>query len=120
VKKLILLLVLLVAALQYRLWFGDGGIREYQRLQARIQNLKAEGEKRSERNAALDADVRDLKEGTDAVEERARQELGLVKEGETFVQVFDKPRPPLRDDSEPEPEKRPAAKSPKRHRKSTR
>lgn len=92
-KKLILFLLVLNALLQYRLWFGDGGIYELHRLQAHIKELKAEGEKRHARNAALEADVKDLKEGTDAIEERARQELGMVKEGETFVQVFDKPHP---------------------------
>lgn len=92
-KKLIALFLVLFALLQYRLWFGDGGIREFQQTQLRLDELKKEGEKRSERIAALQADVRDLKEGTDAIEERARRELGMVKEGEFFVQVFDKVSP---------------------------
>ena len=92
-KKLIIFLLVLVALLQYRLWFGDGGIYELHELQTRIEELKEKGDKLHERNAALEADVKDLKEGTDAVEERARQELGMVKEGETFVQVFEKPHP---------------------------
>lgn len=92
-KKLIIFLLVLVALLQWRLWFGDGGIYELHELQARIEQLKEEGDKLHERNAALEADVNDLKEGTDAIEERARQELGMVKEGETFVQVFEKPHP---------------------------
>lgn len=91
-KKLILLLLVLVALLQWRLWFGDGGIYELHEMQAHIEELKEKGEKLHERNAALEADVMDLKEGTDAIEERARQELGMVKDGETFVQVFEKPR----------------------------
>lgn len=92
-KKLILLLLVLVALLQWRLWFGDGGIYELHEMQAHIEELKEKGEKLHERNAALEADVMDLKEGTDAIEERARQELGMVKDGETFVQVFEKPHP---------------------------
>ncbi len=92
-KKLIIFLLVLVALLQYRLWFGDGGIYELHEMQARIEDLKEKGEKLHERNAALEADVKDLKEGTDSIEERARQELGMVKEGETFVQVFEKPHP---------------------------
>jgi cell division protein FtsB len=92
VKKLIVLLMVLIALLQYRLWLGDGGIAELQELQARIDKLTEEGEKRRERNAALEADVIDLKEGTDAIEERARQELGMIKQGETFIQVIEMPK----------------------------
>lgn len=108
-KKLIAFLLVLIALLQYRLWLGDGGIHELYELQTRIEELKREGEKRYERNAALEADVRDLKEGTDAIEERARQNLGMVKEGETFVQVFEKPRPPS-------PATAPSAKPARKHR----
>ncbi|CAL1240224.1 cell division protein FtsB [Candidatus Methylocalor cossyra] len=105
--KLIAFLLVLIALLQFRLWFGDGGILELYQLQARIEELKLEGQRRQERNAALEADVNDLKEGTDAIEERARQELGMVKEGETFVQVFEKPRQPA-----PAPNARAAGPSP--------
>jgi cell division protein FtsB len=93
VKTLIALLVLLIALLQYRLWFGDGNLREFQRLQDRIDELKQEGQKRKDRNAALEAEVVDLKQGLDAIEERARQDLGMIKEGETFVQVIDAKHP---------------------------
>jgi cell division protein FtsB len=87
--KLIAFLLLLIAVLQYRLWQGDGSIREYREIIARIEELKQEGERRRIRNAAVAADVRDLREGTEAVEERARQELGMIKPGETFVQVYE-------------------------------
>lgn len=95
-KRLIVFLLVLIGLLQYRLWLGDGGIAEWHELQVRIEELRQEGERRKARNAALDADVRDLKEGTDAIEERARHELGMIREGETFVQVFEKayPLPP--------------------------
>lgn len=117
-KKLILVLLVLLGLLQYRLWFGDGGIREYQRTQQRIADLKAEGERLRERNAALDADVRDLKEGTDAIEERARQELGMVRPGETFVQVFDRPAPPPpKAEAAPAPSRAGPAKPARRTRK---
>jgi cell division protein FtsB len=92
VKKLIVFLLVLIALLQYRLWLGDGGIAELQKLQDRIDQLTEEGEKRRERNAALEADVRDLKEGTDSIEERARQELGMIKQGEIFIQVIEMPK----------------------------
>ena len=87
--KLIVFLLTLIAALQYRLWLGDGSIREYGEINTRIEELKQEGERRRIRNAAVAADVRDLREGTEAVEERARHELGMIKPGETFVQVYD-------------------------------
>jgi len=92
VKKSTVFLLVLIALLQYRLWLGDGGVAELQELQDRIEKLTEESEKRRERNAALEADVRDLKEGTDAIEERARQELGMIKQGETFVQVIEMPK----------------------------
>jgi cell division protein FtsB len=114
VKRLIAFLLVLIGLLQYRLWLGDGGIAEWHELQVRIEELKQEGERRKARNAALDADVKDLKEGTDAIEERARQELGMIREGETFVQVFEKPRP------KPEAEKPPAESKPPKKEKSHR
>lgn len=87
--KLIAFLLVLIAALQYRLWLGDGGIREYREITRRIEELKQEGERRAIRNAAVAADVEDLKDGEEAIEERARHELGLIKPGETFVQIYD-------------------------------
>lgn len=87
--KLIAFLAVLIAALQYRLWWGDGGVREYKETLGRIEELLQEGEQRRARNAAVAADVADLRDGTDAIEERARHDLGLVKPGETFVQVYE-------------------------------
>lgn len=92
--KLILFLLILIAALQYRLWLGDGSIREYRELQAKIAEMEQEGERRRARNAAIEADVNDLKNGTEAVEEQARHELGMIKPGETFVQIYETPPPP--------------------------
>ncbi|MBS1214108.1 MAG: septum formation initiator family protein, partial [Proteobacteria bacterium] len=88
-KKLTAFLVLLVGLLQYRLWFGDGNLLELHRLTDRIEELRRDGSKRQERNAALEAEVMDLKQGTDAIEERAREDLGMIKEGEVFVQVLE-------------------------------
>ena len=88
-NKVKALLLLLIVLLQYRLWFGDGNVRDFQRLNDHIAELRQEGDKRRERNAALEAEVMDLKQGLDAVEERARQDLEMIKEGEVFVQVID-------------------------------
>ena len=88
-KKLTAILLTLIGLLQYRLWFGDGNILELHRLSDHIEELRREGAKRRERNAALEAEVMDLKQGTDAIEERARQDLGMIKEGEVFVQIIE-------------------------------
>ena len=82
-SKLIVFLLLLIAALQYRLWFGDGGVEELRETTHRIEELQQEGEKRKVRNAAVAAD------GSEAIEERARHDLGMVKPGGTYVQVDD-------------------------------
>lgn len=92
-NKVKALLLLLIALLQYRLWFGDGNVLEFQRMNDHISELRLEGAKRHERNAALEAEVMDLKQGLDAVEERARQDMDMIKEGEVFVQVIDPHEP---------------------------
>lgn len=91
--RLIALLLALIAALQYRLWLGDGGIHEYREAQMRLADMAKEIERLRIRNAALAADVEDLKNGSEAIEERARHELGMVRQGETYVQVYETPDP---------------------------
>ena len=82
-----LILLLVIALLQYPLWFGKGGwvrVWEYER---QVQAQREVNQKLEQRNAALDAEVRDLKSGYEAIEERARYELGMIKDGEVFVMV---------------------------------
>ncbi len=88
-RLLIAILVLLLVALQYRLWLGDGGIREVWELKQAIRDQRTENAALVERNRALDAEVRDLKTGLDAVEERARSEVGMIREGETFFRIVE-------------------------------
>lgn len=88
-KALIAILIVLLLILQYKLWFGDGNMREVWKLQAAIEEQKKENEKLRERNAALEAEVQDLKQGMEAIEERARNELGMIKKGETFYQIIE-------------------------------
>ena len=88
-SRLSLILIGLIVLLQYRLWLSDDGVSELDRLETRLLRLKDEVARREERNASLEADVRDLKEGNAAVEERARQELGMIRDGEVFVQIID-------------------------------
>ena len=80
-------LVALLAALQYPLWFGKGGWFRVQDLEEQLSAQRQVNQKIEARNASQEADVRDLKSGYAAIEERARFELGLVKEGEIFVQT---------------------------------
>ena len=86
-KYFAVVLLALLVLLQYRLWFGDAGVREVNRLHAEIEHQKAENELLRERNRTLSAEVQDLKKGTTAIEERARTDLGMVGQRETFFQV---------------------------------
>jgi len=99
-------LVLLLVGLQYRLWLGEGGMREVYRLRAEISAQRVENDKLKERNRTLTAEVQDLKKGTVAVEERARTDLGMVGKGETFYQV-------VTDGSAPASSTQPSAAKPK-------
>lgn len=89
VKTIIAALVVLFVLLQYKLWFGEGSMMEVWKLDRAIAAQGAENAQLLERNQALTAEVADLKEGVDAIEERARRELGMIKKGETFFQVVD-------------------------------
>ena len=88
-RVLLVVLVLLLAALQYKLWYGSGGQHEVIALKAQVAAQAAENRKLQARNDALAAEVADLKAGGEAVEERARSELGMVKPGETFYRVIE-------------------------------
>lgn len=87
-----LILFVLLILLQFKLWLGEGGFREVARLEARVENQRQQNEDLLQRNAELQAEVEDLRERLDAVEERARNELGLIKPAEQFYQVV--PPPP--------------------------
>ncbi len=82
-------LLFVFIALQYQLWFGGGGLTDLIGLQRRVAKQAEHNRKLSERNLALRAEVIDLKKGFEAIEERGRADLGLVKPGETFFQVID-------------------------------
>ena len=83
-----LALVLLIALIQNPLWFGKGGLLRVHELSAQVEAQKDTNIKLASRNAALDAEVQDLKQGYDAIEERARAELGMVKQDEVFFQLL--------------------------------
>jgi len=81
--------ILLIVLLQYRLWFVNGGIEQIQHDQLMLVDLKKQVEEKRERNAALYAEVEDLRKGQESLEERARKELGMIRDGETFFQVLE-------------------------------
>lgn len=88
-RLIALVLLLLLAGLQAKLWLGEGGRGEVESLRASVQAQSDENQRLQQRNAALAAEVDDLKSGTAAVEERARTELGMIKSGETFYRVVE-------------------------------
>jgi cell division protein FtsB len=88
-RWLALVLIVLFFVLQYKLWAGDGGLSDVHRLRQAVEEQKATNQKLLERNQALEGEVKDLKQGMEALEERARSELGMVKKDETFYQVVD-------------------------------
>ncbi len=88
-RLLALLLIALLILLQIKFWAGGGGWREAEQLERSVQLQKDENRKLQQRNDALSAEVEDLKSGEDAVEERARAELGMIKPGETFYRVVE-------------------------------
>lgn len=91
VKPLLIAVATLLVLLQYPLWFGNGGLLALWGLKHEIAAQQDENRELAERNQALAAEVIDLKQGLEAIEERARIELGMVKGGETFYQVIDPP-----------------------------
>ena len=100
------ILLVLVLALQYRLWVSPNGMRDLWRTEKAIEAQTQENERLAERNRTMAAEVRDLKEGRAAIEERARTDLGMVGGNETFFQVV--PPPPT---EAPVPEERRTAQA---------
>lgn len=89
-KWIAVLLIALLAALQARLWFGKNSIADYRKMRTQINGLEQQNANLSQRNSLLKADIKDLQLGIDSMEERARNELGLIKEGETFYRILPK------------------------------
>jgi cell division protein FtsB len=89
IRWIVLGLLVLIAALQLKLWTGAGGMPDAWRLRERVGAQAEQNGQLLRRNQDLGADVQDLKEGREAVEERARSELGMVKPGEVFYQVVE-------------------------------
>jgi cell division protein FtsB len=79
----------LIAHFQYRLWLGDASIMHIRESKQRLETLSKDAQEKKERNDSLYAEVIDLRKGQETIEERARYELGMIKENETFFQVLE-------------------------------
>ena len=82
-------LIVLFILLQFDLWVGEGSLATVWQLEQAVDQQLAENKTLQERNSALAGEVKDLKKGMQAIEERARSELGMIKQGETFFQIVD-------------------------------
>ena len=98
-RVIVFVLVVILIYLQYILWFAKGGIRDERMLERTVAEQQAAVSALKERNQALAAEVLDLKQGMDAIEELARSEMGMIKDGELFFQIV-KPPPSDADFSE--------------------
>ena len=92
-KWLAAALAVAIVLLQYRVWFSEDGVRQLGRLRQAVAVQGAENAQLAERNHQLAAEVRDLKTGLEALEERARSDLGIIAHNETFYQVVPAPPP---------------------------
>ena len=86
-RWIIALLIVLILALQYKLWFDQDGLHQAEQLRQQVSEQKKQNDELIKQNDQLRAEVRDLKQGSDAAEERARSELGMVKPNEEYFQV---------------------------------
>ena len=87
-RAITVLLLIFIMLLQYRLWFGKNSVPDYLALESEVQRQILDNDKLKRRNKLLYADTDDLKSGVEAIEERARNELGMIKEGETFFRLI--------------------------------
>lgn len=92
-RWVLLVLILILAVFQYWFWFGEGGLVQKHALIQQVEEQRAENERLKVRNGELEAKVRYLKDGLQGMEERARHDLGMIKEGETFYMSVEKESP---------------------------
>ena len=88
-RSIVIFLLLALIGLQYKLWLGDGSVLQWFRLENKLAVQEQENKKLAARNHAIEADIMELKSGEQSLEEQARYELGMVKEGEVYYQFVD-------------------------------
>ena len=91
-KWIIAVLIFIILGLQYRIWFCEGSVEQMVQLQREIDKQKIENMGLEERNRVLMAQIKELKEGTASIEAKARTDMGMIKEGETFYFITDDPK----------------------------
>lgn len=111
-RWLTLILVCLIAALQYPLWLGKGSWLKAWEVDQELSKQKLENTRLKERNGSLEAEVKDLKTGYEAIEGRARAELGMIKQDEVFFQIMEDAKPIPK--PTPAPVIKPSADAPKK------
>ncbi|MFC0253008.1 cell division protein FtsB [Massilia consociata] len=109
-RLITLALAFLLLLIQYPLWLGKGGWLAVADMRDQVAATRLHTEKLKARNAKLESEVRDLRDGTGAVEERARYELGMIKQNEIFIQVLRKDERPAVSMTEPPPPPKPKEK----------
>ena len=93
-RWLIIILVVLLAGLQWPLWVGEGSLAHRAELNRQLQQQEDDNQTLRQRNQQIATDVESLKNNLDAIEEKARADLGMIKQGETFYLVIDKKQQP--------------------------
>ncbi len=88
-RLLALILLLLLGLLQYRLWYGHNGLHDFWRTRDQLAEAHRQNDQLTQRNELIREEIRELKDGAEGIEERARNELGFIRDGETFYRVLD-------------------------------
>lgn len=88
-RPVFIILIITLVVLQHKLWLGDGNLIQWVTLQKKLTEHEQENDKLVARNKALEADIRELKSGDQALEEQARHELGMIKQNEVYYQFVD-------------------------------
>ena len=88
-KWVALVLVVILTTLQYRIWFGESSFRQIKEQRQKVTNIEQENKELVLRNQKILAEINDLRHGQDAIEERARYQLGMIEQGEVFIRILD-------------------------------
>ncbi|CZG23232.1 Cell division protein FtsB [Legionella pneumophila] len=88
-RPIFIILIVALVALQHKLWLGDGNIIQWIKLEKKLEAHKSQNDKLAARNKAMEADIKELKSGDQALEEHARYELGMIKQNEIYYQFVD-------------------------------
>ena len=112
-RLIIVCLTALLLLIQYPLWLGKGGWLSVRRLDDQVEQARKKNDDLRARNAKLESEVHDLQEGTGAIEERARYELGMIRQNEIFIQVLDANGAPAPTVTTPQPTPQPTSAAPK-------